>query len=174
MQIQSLKEATGEVKILRAMALGWQAVLETLNATVLRFNKDYFVQADSPHHQMRVIAAKQTVIASLRALPQSLDSWYNKLKLVEALSETTIDFHNHLLPTLDRIRQFKDVRNCAFHFGDPLVDPDNLIAAYEYVQGFDLDDLNKLLRVLFDFGLRMQRDALLAAERLEKQEQQGA
>ncbi len=169
-QLEWLKAATGDVKILRAMAVGWQTVLETLNSTVMRFNGHYFAKTDDPHHEMNVIAAKQIVIASLRELRLRLDKWHNKLKVMGALSQPTIDFRKEVLPVLDRIHQFKDVRNCAFHFGDPLEPPDDLVAMYEYVKSFDLDDLNEMLRALSQFGLKMQQDALLAAERLEKQQ----
>jgi hypothetical protein len=37
------------------------------------------------------------------------------------------------------------------------------------VQGFDLNDLNTMLRALYDLVLQMREDAGLAAERLEKQ-----
>lgn len=168
-QLEWLKAATGDVQVFRAMAVGAQAVLQTLNATVMRFNQHFFVQTDDPHHEMRVIAAKQIVIASLRELRLRLDDWNKKLREMNALSEKTIELRRQHRQLLDRIHQFKDVRNCAFHFGDPLEPPDDLVALYEYVQGFDLDDLNTMLRALYDLVLQMRQDALAAAERLEKQ-----
>jgi hypothetical protein len=172
--LQWVKESTGDVKVFRTMAVGWQVVLATLNATVMRFNQHHFTQTEDPHHEMKLIAAKQTVIASLRELRLRLDDWHNRLKVKGALSQETIDFRKEVLHTLDRIHQFKDVRNCAFHFGDPLEAPDKLMELYEYVQEFNLDDLNKMLRALRDLGLKMRQDALLAAEQLEKQGQAGS
>jgi hypothetical protein len=66
--LQWIKAVTGDVKVFRAMAVGWQTVLETLNATVMRFNKHHSTLTDDPNHEMKVIAAEQTVIASLREL----------------------------------------------------------------------------------------------------------
>ncbi len=43
-----------------------------------------------------------------------------------------------------------------------------------HVEGFDLDELNTLLRALYDFVLQMRQDALLAADWLEKQRQSGS
>lgn len=168
-QLQWVKEATGDVKVLRTMVVGSQTVLETLNSTVLRFNNHYFTRTNDPHHEMKVIAAKQIMIASLRELRLMLDLWNGKLRDMGALSQTIIDLRRQHRQTLDRIHQFKDVRNCAFHFGDPLETPDKLVELYEYVQGFDLDDLNAMLRALYDLVLQMRQEAALAAERLEKQ-----
>ncbi|MBX9682018.1 MAG: hypothetical protein K2X38_24940 [Gemmataceae bacterium] len=66
-QLQWLKDATGDVKAYRAMVVGSQTVLDTLNATVLRFNNHFFNRTED-HREMKTIAAKQTVIASLREL----------------------------------------------------------------------------------------------------------
>ncbi len=170
-QLEWLKAATGDMKDFRGMVVGSQTVLQTLNATVLRFNQHHFAQTDDPHHEMKVIAAKQAVVASLRELRLMLDGWNEKLRRMGALSQATIDLRKQHRQTLDRIHQFKEVRNCAFHFGDPLEAPDDLAALYEYVRGFDLDDLNRMLRALYDLVLQMRQDALLAAERLEKQSQ---
>jgi hypothetical protein len=123
---------------------------------------------------MKVIAAKQSVIASLRELRLRLDDWHNRLRLIGALSQATVDLRKHVRHTLDLIHQFKDVRNCAFHFGDPVEDPDSLVELYEYVEAFDLDKLNEMLRALMDFGFRMHQDALFAAERREKQGSAGS
>ncbi len=52
-----------------------------------------------------------------------LDHWHNKLKVMGALSQATIDHRKRVPPTLERIHKFKSVRNSAFYFGDPLQDP---------------------------------------------------
>lgn len=167
-QLQWIKEATGDVKVLRAMVVGWQTVLQTLESTVMRFNSQYFGKTDDPNREMKVIAAKQTVIATLRELRLRLDKWRDRLKTKGFLSQETMDLFKQIRPTLDRIHEFRDVRNCAFHFGDPLEPPDDLVDMYEYVQGFDLDDLNEMLRALTQYGMQMREDAALNAEQLEK------
>jgi hypothetical protein len=127
-QLQWIKAATSDVKVFRAMAVGAQAVLQTLNATIMRFNQHFFAQTDDPLHEMKVIAAKQIVIASLWELRLRLDDWNSKLRDMGALSQKTIDLRRRHRQLLDRIHQFREVRNCAFHFGDPLETPDNLVA----------------------------------------------
>jgi hypothetical protein len=169
-QLEWLKAATGDVKVLRSMVVGAQTVLQTLNATVMRFNQHFFAQTDDQHHEMKLIAAKQIVIASLRELRLRLDDWNTKLRDMGALSEKTTELRRQHRQIIDRIHKFKEVRNCAFHFGDPLEAPDKLIALYEYVDEFDLDELNVMLRALNALVLQMRDDAALAAERLEKQQ----
>ena len=53
---------------LRRMAVGWQTVAETINATVVRFNAKFFQPGTGPHDEMKLIAAKQAVMASLKEL----------------------------------------------------------------------------------------------------------
>ncbi len=169
-QLERLKAASGDVKVFRAMVVGAQTVLATLNETVLRFNLHYFALTDNQHREMKVIAAKQAVVASLRELRLMLDDWNKKLLDMGALSQKTIDLRRQHRQLLDRIHKFKEVRNCAFHFGDPVEAPDKLVELYEYVDGLDLDDLNEMLRALNGLVLQMREDAYLAAERLEKQQ----
>jgi hypothetical protein len=78
-QIRWLKEATTTEKSLVSMVVGWQTVAETINATVARFNAKFFEMSDSPHHEMKVIGAKQAVMASLKELKVSLGNWREKL-----------------------------------------------------------------------------------------------
>jgi hypothetical protein len=169
-QLEWLKAASSDIKAYRAMVVGSQTVLATMTETVLRFNHHHFAHADDAHHEMKVVAAKQIVIASLRELRLMIDRWNNKLRDLGALSQATVDLRRKHRQILDRIDKFRDVRNCAFHFGDPLEVADDLIALYEYVQGFDLDDLNEMLRALYDVVVQMRQDAILAAERLENQQ----
>ncbi len=73
-----------------AMVVGWQAVIETINSTVARFNARYFEEAQGPHHEMKVIVAKQAVVAALKELHVSLGNWRDKLAIGGNLSEESI------------------------------------------------------------------------------------
>jgi hypothetical protein len=98
-QLTWLNEATGDVKVFRAMVVGWQTVRETLNSTVLRFNKHHFAETSDPHNEMKVVAAKQIVVASLRELRLRLDEWHNRLRVKGVLSQTTVDLRRRILPS---------------------------------------------------------------------------
>jgi len=166
LQLNWVKEGTGLEKDFRSMVVGWQTVVDTLNATVLRFNSKYFEKADDPHHPMKLIAVKAVVVASLREIKLMLEKWQNRLHQRSALSQGTKDLKKSLNPILLKIDGLKEVRNLAFHFGDPLQDPDELLGLYENIDEYKIDELNTMLRALVDLGFQMRQDALEAEERL--------
>jgi len=161
-QLNWLKSADSEKLPFISMIVGWQTVRETINSTVDRFNKNHFEKPTNNHHAMKIIAAKQTVMASLRELRLSLGSWRDKLAISEKLSEESKLTWKKLLPILEKIHTFRDVRNTAFHFGDMTTPPLDLISLYEYIDRFDLEEMNAMLRALHDFGEQLSKDARVA------------
>ncbi|MBY0231279.1 MAG: hypothetical protein K2W96_18510 [Gemmataceae bacterium] len=161
-QLSWLKEAPSAGKPFIGMVVGWQTVVETINATVARFNDRYFKQEEG--QEMKVIAAKQAVIAALKELAVALGNWRGKLAKAGHLSEESKRLWKSIEPVVRRVDQFKDVRNCAFHFGDFLSDPDDLAAMYEEIRDADLGMLNESLKALEGYGFRLRDDALAASE----------
>ncbi|MBO0700344.1 MAG: phage tail sheath family protein, partial [Zavarzinella sp.] len=86
--------------------------------------------------------------------------WHNKLWEKQAPSRKTIKYRKSICQTLERLHQFKEVRDSAFHFGDPLKDPDSLIEMYERMRDLRLGDPNQVLRALTEWGERLSHDAL--------------
>jgi hypothetical protein len=164
-QIEWLSAGSEAEKDFRCMVVGWQTVVQTLNATVLRFNSEFFEMSADPHQEMKLIAAKAMVVASLREIKLMLEKWQNRLYHRSALSEATKTLKKSLNPTLLTIDELKEVRNLAFHFGDPIQEPDVLLGLYEEIDAYDIEELNKMLRALIDLGFRMRQDALEAQAR---------
>jgi hypothetical protein len=167
-ELRWLKEAATDAKLYVGMVVGWQTVIETINATVTRFNAKLLERMDDRQHALKVIAAKQSIIAALRELRRSLEKWHAKLAQLGALSDESKALWKKLHSTLERIDQFKDLRNCAFQFGDFLEDPNDLAVLYEGIKAHDITELNKMLHALHDFGLRLRADAMVAIEKLKQ------
>jgi hypothetical protein len=166
-QLGWLKNAPADQKRFVGMVVGWQTVAETINATVAHFNAKFFQPGTGPHEEMKLIAAKQAVMASLKELLVGLGNWRDALARTGNLSEESKRLWKQLEPTLQQINQFKAIRNCAFHFGDYLEPPDQLAEMYESVRDQDIDALNAMLRALYDFGFQLRQDALSVVERLK-------
>ncbi len=161
-QLQWLKDAEAADQQFVSMIVGWQTVAETLNATVNRFNAKFLQQSDDKHHEMKVIAAKQAVMASLKELRLALEKWFAKLRRERALSAESETMWTTLQPTLQEINAFRDIRNCAFHFSDFIDPPADMIAIYEDVQSHDIDELSTMLGALYDLGFQFRADAMAA------------
>jgi hypothetical protein len=164
-QLQWLNEATPAEKPFVAMIVGWQTVAETINATVARFNARYFADQTGPHEEMKLIAAKQAVVASLKELLVSLGNWRDKLARDGHLSDESKQLWKQVEPTTRFINQFKSVRNCAFHFGDHLAEAAELAEMYEAVRDADIESLNSTLRALEEYGFQLRGDALAALQK---------
>jgi len=161
-QLQWLKEADPGDQQFVSMVVGWQTVAETLNATVNRFNAKFLQESDDKHHEMKVIAAKQALMASLKELRLALEKWLAKLRQEGVLSDKSDTMWKTLQPILQKINAFRDIRNCAFHFGDFIDPPADMIALYEDVQSHDIEELNTMLRALYDLGFQFRADAMAA------------
>jgi hypothetical protein len=167
-QLNWLKTAAAAEKPYVAMVVGWQTVRETLNSTVMRFNSKFFDPTNDPHHQMKIIAAKQSVVASLKELLVSIGRWRDKLGSAQQLSDESKQLWKQLHPTLDKIKQFRDIRNCAFHFGDYLEEPDTLESMYDEINMYNLDSTNEMLRALYSMGQQLEADAMAAITKIQQ------
>lgn len=58
------------------------------------------------------------------------------------------------------IDSFRDIRNCAFHFGDFREKPATLIAMYEEIRDLDIQKLNMMLKALTNIGSQLSSDAM--------------
>ena len=116
LQIDWVKAGSGVEKDFRAMVVGWQTVVDTLNASVLRFNSKFLDKTEDPHDPMKLIAAKAVVVASLREIKLMLAKWQNRLHQRSALSQATKDLKKSLNPILRKIDSLKDVQTCSLPF----------------------------------------------------------
>ena len=77
-QIEWIKDASGETQRCRAMVVGWQNSLYSINQLIQSYNQltiqEERPQSD-PHAPMRIIAARRQVLASLLELKERLNEW---------------------------------------------------------------------------------------------------
>src|SRR5262245_59830474 len=101
-----------------------------------------------------LISAKMAVVAALQEVRDLLNKWQGELRKQNTANPATAAFRGSVGATLERIDQCRDVRNLVYHFADPVSsqvqDPDELIRLYKDIDGFNLDDLNGMLRTLID------------------------
>jgi hypothetical protein len=77
-QIEWIKDASGETQRGRAMVVGWQNSLYSMNQLIQSYNQ-LTIQGErpqsDPHAPMRIIAARRQVLASLLELKERLNEW---------------------------------------------------------------------------------------------------
>lgn len=165
-QLEWLKGAAPQQKAFVRMVVGWQRAVVGLNATVELFNAEFFRRSDNP---MKLISAKLMVVAALQEIRDLLNKWQGELRKLNAANPDTDRLRGEKRAVLERIDQFRDVRNLVYHFADPIAseiaDPDELAALYEAIDAHDLSDLNEMLRALIDIGERMKLDAMTAIDK---------
>jgi hypothetical protein len=163
-QIDWIKTAAGDTKKYRAMVIGWQNSVSALNTQIAAYNREVLKteahKNKNPHHGMGEIAIKKHIIASLRELKLRLDDWKNLLQKLgfdmTAIEAKRREFR-YVLPQAEKL---KEVRNTAFHYGDFLHTPDELIATYSEVEKWDDAKLNQIWRALEQLGDAMKREVL--------------
>lgn len=159
-QIEWIEQASEPQKTYRRMVVGWQSVLATLNATVLAFNSEYFKRESGPHQGMKEIAIKKLVLGSLREIKPRLDDWYREMDQLGAVSSDTAAEKTRVRNVVARVEKFDDVRNLAFHYGDPIEPTDSLLLLYKEIETWDIEFLNRILRDLVSLGEKLKADAL--------------
>ena len=163
-QIQWVDEATEPARSYRRMVVGWQNVLVSLNAPVLAFNAEYLKSVElkeaNPHHGMKEIAIKKLAIGSLREIKPRIYEWYRELEKRGVLTTATIQEKEKVKHVVKQVEKFDDVRNLAFHYGDPVEPTDSLLQLYREIEGWDIGTLNRILRDLVSLGELLKADAL--------------
>jgi hypothetical protein len=163
-QIRWINEASEPSKTYRKMVVGWQSVLASLNATVLAFNSEYLkseaAKDANPHHGMKEIAIKKMVIGALREIKPRLYEWYRELETRGVLSAATVEEKKRVKHVAAQVEKFDEVRNLAFHYGDPVEPTDSLLQLYQDIESRDIDFLNRVLRNLISLGECLKTDAL--------------
>lgn len=164
--IDWIEEASDPERMYRRMVIGWQTILRSLNATVLAFNGQYLKDESGKenHQEMREIAVKKLVIGSLREIKPQLDAWYNKLESHCALSDKTKNEKIRVRQVVKQVEKFHDIRNNAFHYGDPNADTDELLQLYKDISNTNINLLNQVLRALVSLGEHLKIDALAKCE----------
>ena len=167
-QVDWLKTARPDEKPFVRMVVGWQRVVVGLNAMVEAFNTEHFRKSENP---MKLISAKLMIVAALQEVRDLLNKWQGELRKKSATNSATDALRGSVRSTLDRIDQFRVVRNLVYHSADPLTsqvpNADDPAKLYEDIDAFDLEDLNTMLRTLIKVGEHMRKGALQAIDRLK-------
>jgi hypothetical protein len=131
----------------------------------LTFNSYYLKSQEAKdadaHHGMKEIAIKKLIIGALREIKPRLYYWYRELETRGALSAATAEEKKRVKYVAAQVEQFDDVRNLAFHYGDPVEPTDSLLRLYQDVEQRDMEFLNRVLRDLVSLGERLKADALV-------------
>ena len=163
--IDWLRGASPQEKPLVAMVVGWQRVVIASQSPIKVFNDALFV-LPVDRDWWFLLSTKLTIVAALLEIKDLLDKWQGVLNTKGVVSETTTTLRRDTRAILKPISEFRDVRNLVYHFGDPLTPPDELLAIYDTIHEYDLDELNKLLHALMGVGDQMKSDTMEALSKL--------
>jgi hypothetical protein len=154
-QIEWIKDSSGETQRCRALVVGWQNSLYSINQLIQSYNQ-LTIQGEQPqsdpHAPMRIIAARRQVLASLLELKERLNEWigyFNKA----GVDCTSINSARKLVRlALDRADSWRTIRNLTFHYGDIVEPPDRLLVTYDAISQISDAEINSVWQAMIEVG----------------------
>ena len=153
-QIEWIKSSPHERKKYRGMVVGWQNSILAINHLVSAFNEQYHKEDGEkpPHHGMKEIALKKLIASSIVELKCKVDEWVARLnKDGEDTTKVNVERKKYR-DLLDRAEHLRGIRNISFHYGDVMLEADDLAQLYEDINKWDLQELNDILKAIYSVG----------------------
>ena len=139
----------------RAMIVAWETFLYTaeqqmsvLNGMPIPGSPEY-----KPTTPCAILAAKRQLLASFVEAPQKLGSWINYLQITDFDCSEINQVRKSVRTTLDKVKNWHDIRNLAAHHSDFTSQPDEVIAWYEAIGRVPVAEINEVWDAILRLGI---------------------